>query len=356
MLLISLLFRKSKELKTDIRSLDLVDIKKFCQENNMKPYVSNQVYSWLWNNFSSSFSQMSNLSKSNREIFNENFSINKITQDFEERSDDGTIKMRFKLYDGNFVDGVLIPQNTRMTACISSQVGCSLSCKFCATGTMGRTRNLSAGEIYDQVVAIANKCKEVYNLPLTNIVYMGMGEPLLNYRNVIKSIHFITSSEGLEMSYKRVTLSTSGIAKMIKRLADDNVKVNLALSLHAASEELRNSIMPIGGSNSLDDIRDALKYYFSKTKRKVTYEYVLLNEVNDSIKDAENLYKFTKHIPSKVNLIEYNTVDGLGFDRSSDKNTDLFMNYLDAKRVNVGLRRSRGKDINAACGQLANKK
>ena len=356
MLLISLLFRKSKELKTDIRSLDLVDIKKFCQENNMKPYVSNQVYSWLWNNFSSSFSQMSNLSKSNREIFNENFSINKITQDFEERSDDGTIKMRFKLYDGNFVEGVLIPQNTRMTACISSQVGCSLSCKFCATGTMGRTRNLSAGEIYDQVVAIANKCKEVYNLPLTNIVYMGMGEPLLNYRNVIKSINFITSSEGLEMSYKRVTLSTSGIAKMIKRLADDNVKVNLALSLHAASEELRNSIMPIGGSNSLDDIRDALKYYFSKTKRKVTYEYVLLNEVNDSIKDAENLYKFTKHIPSKVNLIEYNTVDGLGFDRSSDKNTDLFMNYLDAKRVNVGLRRSRGKDINAACGQLANKK
>ena len=356
MLLISLLFRKRKELKTDIRSLDLVDIKKFCQENNMKPYVSNQVYSWLWNNFSSSFSQMSNLSKSNREIFNENFSINKITEDFEERSDDGTIKMRFKLYDGNFVEGVLIPQNTRMTACISSQVGCSLSCKFCATGTMGRTRNLSAGEIYDQVVAIANKCKEVYNLPLTNIVYMGMGEPLLNYRNVIKSIHFITSSEGLEMSYKRVTLSTSGIAKMIKRLADDNVKVNLALSLHAASEELRNSIMPIGGSNSLDDIRDALKYYFSKTKRKVTYEYVLLNKVNDSIKDAENLYKFTKHIPSKVNLIEYNTVDGLGFDRSSDKNTDLFMNYLDAKRVNVGLRRSRGKDINAACGQLANKK
>ena len=356
MLLISLLFRKRKELKTDIRSLDLVDIKKFCQENNMKPYVSNQVYSWLWNNSSSSFYQMSNLSKSNREIFNENFSINKITEDFEERSDDGTIKIRFKLYDGNFVEGVLIPQNKRMTACISSQVGCSLSCKFCATGTMGRTRNLSAGEIYDQVVAIANKCKEVYNLPLTNIVYMGMGEPLLNYRNVIKSIHFITSSEGLEMSYKRVTLSTSGIAKMIKRLADDNVKVNLALSLHAASEELRNSIMPIGGSNSLDDIRDALKYYFSKTKRKVTYEYVLLNEVNDSIKDAENLYKFTKHIPSKVNLIEYNTVDGLGFDRSSDKNTDLFMNYLDAKRVNVGLRRSRGKDINAACGQLANKK
>lgn len=343
-------------MKTDIRSLDLVDIQKFCKDNSMKPYVSNQVYSWLWNNSCSSFAEMSNLSKTNREIFNENFSINKISEDFEERSDDGTIKIRFKLYDGNFVEGVLIPQNTRMTACISSQVGCSLSCKFCATGTIGRIRNLSAGEIYDQVVAITNKSKEVYNLPLTNIVYMGMGEPLLNYKNVIKSIHFITSSEGLEMSYKRVTLSTSGIAKMIKRLADDNVKVNLALSLHAASEEIRNNIMPIGNSNSLNAIRDALKYYFSKTKRKVTYEYVLLDGVNDSIKDAENLYKFTKHIPSKVNLIEYNIVEGLDFHRSSEKNTNLFINYLDERRVNVGLRRSRGKDINAACGQLANKK
>ena len=343
-------------MKKDIRELDLNDIKVFCQENGMKPYVSKQVYSWLWNKSCSSFEDMSNLSKVNREVFKENFIINKISEDIIEQSDDGTIKIKFKLHDGHFIEGVLIPQDTRMTACISSQVGCSLSCKFCATGTMERLRNLTAGEIYDQVVSIRNKSKEIYNLPLTNIVYMGMGEPLLNYRNVIRSIHFITSEEGLEMSYKRVTLSTSGIAKMIRRLADDNIKVNLALSLHAASEEIRNSIMPIGGSNSLDDIRDALKYYFSKTKRKVTYEYVLLNEVNDSIKDAENLYKFTKHIPSKVNLIEYNTVEGLDFDRSSDKNTDLFMNYLDAKRVNVGLRRSRGKDINAACGQLANKK
>tara|TARA_B100000287_G_scaffold302954_1_gene286097 strand:- start:4954 stop:5985 length:1032 start_codon:yes stop_codon:yes gene_type:complete len=343
-------------LKKDIRELDLNSIKEFCLENSMKPYVSKQVYSWLWNNSCSSFEEMSNLSKKNRQIFNENFSINKITEDYQEKSDDGTIKIKFKLFDGNFVEGVLIPQNNRMTACISSQVGCSLSCKFCATGTMGRVRNLTAGEIYDQVVAIANKSKEVYNLPLTNIVYMGMGEPLLNYKNVIRSIHYITSDEGLEMSYKRVTLSTSGIAKMIRRLADDNVKVNLALSLHAASEEIRNNIMPIGDHNSLIDIRDSLKYYFSKTKRKITYEYVLLNGINDSIKDADDLFKFTKHIPSKVNLIEYNQVDGLGYEKSSEKNTELFMNHLDSRRVNVGLRRSRGKDINAACGQLANKK
>ena len=255
-------------MKKDIRELDLNAIKTFCLDNEMKPYVSKQVYSWLWNNSCSSFDEMSNLSKKNREIFNESYSINKIAEDTNEVSEDGTIKIKFKLHDGNFVEGVLIPQDTRMTACISSQVGCSLSCKFCATGTMARIRNLTAGEIYDQVVAIMNKSKEVYNLPLTNIVYMGMGEPLLNYKNVIRSIHFITSDEGLEMSYKRVTLSTSGISKMIRKLADDNVKVNLALSLHAASEEIRNNIMPIGDSNSLNDLRDSLKYYFSKTKRK----------------------------------------------------------------------------------------
>ena len=343
-------------MKKDIRELDLNTIKTFCLDNEMKPYVSKQVYSWLWNNSCSSFDEMSNLSKKNREIFDEFYCINKITEDTNEVSEDGTIKIKFKLHDGNFVEGVLIPQDTRMTACISSQVGCSLSCKFCATGTMARIRNLTAGEIYDQVVAIMNKSKEVYNLPLTNIVYMGMGEPLLNYKNVKRSIHFITSDEGLEMSYKRVTLSTSGISKMIRKLADDNVKVNLALSLHAASEEIRNNIMPIGDSNSLNDLRDSLKYYFSKTKRKITYEYVLLKDVNDRIKDADDLYKFTKHIPSKVNLIEYNPVDGLGFEKSTEKSTELFMNHLDSRRVNVGLRRSRGKDINAACGQLANKK
>ena len=343
-------------MKKDIRELDLNAIKTFCLDNEMKPYVSKQVYSWLWNNSCSSFDEMSNLSKKNREIFDESYCINKINEDTNEVSEDGTIKIKFKLHDGNFVEGVLIPQDTRMTACISSQVGCSLSCKFCATGTMARIRNLTAGEIYDQVIAIMNKSKEVYNLPLTNIVYMGMGEPLLNYKNVKRSIHFITSDEGLEMSYKRVTLSTSGISKMIRKLADDNVKVNLALSLHAASEEIRNNIMPIGDSNSLNDSRDSLKYYFSKTKRKITYEYVLLKDVNDRIKDADDLYKFTKHIPSKVNLIEYNPVDGLGFEKSTEKSTELFMNHLDSRRVNVGLRRSRGKDINAACGQLANKK
>lgn len=343
-------------MKKDIRELSIEEIKSFCETKDMKSFVSKQVYSWLWKKSCSTFDEMTNISINDRKVLEEHFLINKITENYMERSSDGTIKIRFQLYDKNFIEGVLIPQNKRMTACISSQVGCSLSCKFCATGTMRRIRNLTAAEIYDQVVALSNKAKEVYDLPVTNIVYMGMGEPLLNYKNVLRSIHFITSDEGLELSYKRVTLSTSGISKMIRKLADDEVKVNLALSLHAASEETRNSIMPIGDSNSLADLRESLKYYFSKTKKKITYEYVLLKNVNDSIKDAENLFKFTKHISSKVNLIEYNLVDGLGFEKSDEESTLNFVNYLEKKKVNVGLRRSRGKDINAACGQLANKK
>jgi len=299
---------------------------------------------------------MSNVSLKDRSKFEKEFFINSLDVDVEEESSDGTIKTKFKLHDGNFVEGVLIPKNKRMTACISSQVGCSLSCSFCATGTLGLTRNLSASEIYRQVVYISKKCLEVYNQPLTNIVFMGMGEPLLNYKNVLRSIHFITSEEGLNMSYKRITLSTSGISKMIRKLADDNVKVNLALSLHAANEELRKKIMPIGKSNTLEEIRDSLKYYFSKTKKKVTYEYVLLKDVNDKIEDAYQLYKYTKHLSSKVNIIEYNPVEGLEFEKSSLENTKKFIDFLYSKGVNVSLRRSRGKDINAACGQLANKK
>ena len=299
---------------------------------------------------------MSNVSLKDRSKFEKEFFINSLDVDVEEESSDGTIKTKFKLHDGNFVEGVLIPKNKRMTACISSQVGCSLSCSFCATGTLGLTRNLSASEIYRQVVYISKKCLEVYNQPLTNIVFMGMGEPLLNYKNVLRSIHFITSEEGLNMSYKRITLSTSGISKMIRKLADDNVKVNLALSLHAANEELRKKIMPIGKSNTLEEIRDSLKYYFSKTKKKVTYEYVLLKDVNDKIEDAYQLYKYTKHLSSKVNIIEYNPVEGLEFEKSSLENTKRFIDFLYSKGVNVSLRRSRGKDINAACGQLANKK
>jgi len=342
-------------LKKDIREISLDEIKDFCISNGMKKYVSSQIYSWLWKKSCVSFDDMTNLSLSNRELFNKKFTINSISTDLVEESSDGTIKSRFLLHDSNLVEGVLIPQNKRMTACISSQVGCSLSCVFCATGKIDRIRNLSSAEIYDQVVLIANQAIEKYDRPLSNIVFMGMGEPLLNYKNVVRAIHYLTSEEGLNMSSRRITLSTSGISKMIRKIADDGLKVNLALSLHAASEKKRNSIMPIGESNSLTELRDSLKYYFSKIKKKITYEYILLKDINDGLEDAKDLYNFTKHVPSKVNLIEYNLVDGLDYDKSSVEKVNLFIEYLERRGLNVGIRRSRGEDINAACGQLANK-
>ncbi len=343
-------------MKKDIRDCSIEELTDFCISNGMKKYVSSQIYFWLWKKSSLSIDEMTNLSLSNRSLLKKEFTINGIAIDLQEESNDGTIKSRFILHDKNLVEGVLIPQNKRMTACISSQVGCSLSCKFCATGKIGRIRNLSAGEIYDQVISISNQAINKYDIPLSNIVFMGMGEPLLNYKNVIQSINYLTSEEGLNMSPRRITLSTSGISKMIRRLADDGVKVNLALSLHAVSEEKRKAIMPIGESNSLSSLKDSLKYYFSKLKKKITYEYVLLKDVNDGLEDARDLYNFTKHVPSKINLIEYNSVEGLEYQKSSVEKTNIFIEFLEKKGLNVGVRRSRGEDINAACGQLANKK
>jgi 23S rRNA (adenine2503-C2)-methyltransferase len=253
------------------------------------------------------------------------------------------------------VEGVLIPTTSRMTACISSQVGCSLTCKFCATGRLERLRNLDAGEIYDQVVIIRNQAIEKYNTPLTNIVYMGMGEPLLNYRNVLESVDKITSPEGLNMSPQRITVSTAGIAKMIKKLGDDNVKFNLALSLHAANDEKRSKIMPINEQNSLEVLAEALKYFYEKTGTRITYEYIIFRDFNDGLADAKELAEFCKHVPCKVNVIEYNPIDKGEFQQTTDEKLDAFTKYLESKNIIVNVRRSRGKDIDAACGQLANK-
>ena len=341
--------------KKDIRALSLEELKTIFIENGDKAFRAKQVYEWLWKKSARGFQEMTNLSKETRELLDTHFVINAVNIDDMQVSSDRTIKNAFKLYDSNIVEGVLIPSTTRMTACISSQVGCSLTCKFCATGKLERLRNLNAYEIYDQVVLIKKQAEEKYKTPLTNIVYMGMGEPLLNYKNVLDSIVKITSPEGLNLSPQRITVSTAGVSKMIKKLGDDGVKFNLALSLHAANDEKRNHIMPINESNSLEALAEALKYFYEKTETRVTYEYIAFKDFNDSLDDAKELAQFCKHIPCKVNIIEYNPIDDGEFQQTTPQRLDAFAKYLESKNIIVNIRRSRGKDIDAACGQLANK-
>ncbi|MFT6868001.1 MAG: 23S rRNA (adenine2503-C2)-methyltransferase [Cyclobacteriaceae bacterium] len=342
-------------MKKDIRQNTLPQLTEYFLSIGEKAFRARQIYEWLWVKSAKSFEEMTNLSKALREKLQSEFEIRPITVDNSQYSNDGTIKSAFRLFDNEIVEGVLIPADDRMTACVSSQVGCSLTCKFCATGYMDRKRNLDAGEIYDQVVEIDRQAKTSFDKPLSNIVYMGMGEPLLNYKNVLDSIDRITASDGLNMSPKRITVSTAGIAKMIIKLADDEVKFNLALSLHAADDLKRNQIMPINETNTLEALKDALQYFYKKTRNRITFEYIVFNNFNDSLDDAEKLWKFTEQVPAKVNIIEYNPIAEADFKNTEEDKLDRFANYLKDKGVNVQVRRSRGKDIDAACGQLANK-
>ena len=343
------------EKKPDIKNLTLEEIISFCSKYNLPKFRAKQIWEWLWKKCASSFEEMTSLSKEIRKLLHENFSIKNIKIHNAERSLDGTIKYSFQLHDNLLIEGVLIKSKKRLTACISSQVGCSLACKFCATGTLKLERNVTASEIYAQVFILNNEALSHFGKPLTNIVYMGMGEPLLNYKHLLNSIHFITSDEGLSISPKRITVSTAGIAKMIKKLADDQVKFNLAISLHSASEKKRNSLMPLNEKINLIELQEAVKYFYTKTGTRVTYEYILFKDLNDKIEDAQNLIKFAKKIPCKINLIEYNSVDNLSYQRSSNKVTESFMQLLEKHKIIVNLRKSKGKDIAAACGQLANK-
>ena len=341
--------------KPNIRHLSQQELEAFFLEKGEKKYRARQVYEWLWKHSARTFTEMNNIPQALQEFLDGHFVMNAVTLDTKQVSSDGTIKNAFKLYDDNIVEGVLIPAESRMTACVSSQVGCSLTCSFCATGKLERIRNLEADEIYDQVAIIRQQSLEHYNMLLSNIVFMGMGEPLLNYSNVLKSIERITSDEGLQMASKRITVSTAGIAKMIRKLGDDQVKFNLALSLHAANDAKRNKIMPINEHNNLEALADAIRYYHHKTGNGLTYEYIVFKGFNDELNDARELADFCRHVPSKVNLIEYNPIDGGDFTNTSLEKLNAFKDYLVGKRLQVNVRRSRGKDIDAACGQLANK-
>ena len=341
--------------KKDIRALTRDQLRDFFVENGDKSFRGNQVYEWLWQKAAHSFDVMTNLSKETRDMLEANFVINHIKVDVMQRSSDGTIKNAVRLHDDLVVESVLIPTKTRTTACVSSQVGCSLDCRFCATSRLKRMRNLNPDEIYDQVVAIDNESRLYFDRPLSNIVFMGMGEPLMNYKNVLKAIDKITSPEGLGMSPKRIIVSTSGVPKIIKKMADEEVKFKLAVSLNSAIDEIRTSIMPFNATFSLADLREALEYWYSKTKSRITYEYVVWKDINDSQKDVNALVDFCRFAPSKVNLIEYNPIDDGEFQQASDKAIDMYVKTLERNGIVVTVRRSRGKDIDAACGQLANK-
>ena len=341
--------------KKDIRSLSKEQLRDFFVSNGDKAFRGNQVYEWLWSKASHNFDEMTNVSIETRAMLENNFVINHIKVDTMQRSEDGTVKNAVRLHDGLIVESVLIPTNTRTTACVSSQVGCSLDCNFCATARLKRMRNLEPGEIYDQVIAIDRESKLYHNRPLSNIVFMGMGEPLMNYNNVVKAIDMITSNDGLGMSPKRITVSTSGIPKMIKKMADDEVKFKLAVSLHSAIDEVRAKIMPFSSNFPLKDLRESLEYWYAKTKSKITYEYVVWKGINDNKEAIDALVKFCKYVPCKVNLIEYNPIDDGAFQQASDESINDYIKALEWNNIVAKVRRSRGKDIDAACGQLANK-
>ena len=341
--------------KKDIRELSLEQIQEFCLEHKMPKFRAKQVWEWLWKKRAVSFEEMTSLSKDLRELFYNNFAINAVKIHKAERSIDGTIKYSLQLHDKLLVEGVIIPSKNRLTACVSSQVGCSLACEFCATGTMKLDRNLSASEIYDQVFILNEEAISNFGKPLSNIVYMGMGEPLLNYKALLGSVKFITTEQGLGMSPKRITVSTAGIAKMIMKLADDDVRFNLAISLHTASNSKRDILMPLNQKIKLEELRESVQYFYDKTGSRITYEYILFKDLNDSLEDAQKLVQFAKTSPCKINLIEYNTVDDLPYEKSSNKVTENFIKFLEEKKLIVNLRRSKGKDIAAACGQLVNK-
>jgi len=347
---------------TDIRNLTLVEIKALVAELGEKPYRAKQLWEWLWQKKARSWADMSDLPKAFREKLAERTLFRPLVLAEEQRSVDGTVKCAFKTWDGHVVEGVLIPTPKRLTACISSQIGCSLTCSFCATGKLKRIRNLDAGEIVDQVTLIDDIALKYHKKNVTNIVYMGMGEPLLNYASTMQSSERIIAQDGLGMGSRRITVSTAGIVKMIRKLAEDGARFHLAVSLHAANDEKRDRIMPINEQNNLKELKEALRFYTRETRKDVTFEYILLKGFNDSLDDAQELVRYASDVDCKVNLIDYNPIDPgtsgsdfKGFERSSEATADAFMRHLESKGITARIRRSRGRDIDAACGQLANK-
>ena len=342
-------------MKQDIRALSLEELRAFFIAKGDQAFRGNQVYQWLWQKGIHDFERMTNLSIDVRQLLEDNFSINHIAIDTQQKSTDGTIKNTLRLHDELAVESVLIPTTTRTTACVSSQVGCSLDCTFCATSRLKRMRNLNPDEIYDQVMAMDQQSRLYFNRRLSNIVFMGMGEPLMNYNNVVAAIEKITAPSGMGMSAKRITLSTSGVPKMIKKLAEEYPKFKLAVSLHSARQEVRQNIMPFADKFPLEDLLDSLQFWYETTNSRITFEYVVWEGINDTQEDIQALVGYCQKVPSKVNLIQYNSIGEDRFQQAPKSVVELYQKVLEANGIVATIRRSRGSDIDAACGQLANK-
>jgi len=342
-------------ISSDIRSLDLKNLEKILIKQKFKKYRAIQINDWLIKEGVGSFHEMKNLPKDLISFLDSRFKINNVNIKLIKKSSDGTAKFLISLSDKNIIEAVLIPTEKRITACISSQVGCSLDCDFCATSKISRMRNLNFYEIFDQTMILNAESYKLFGRTISNIVFMGMGEPLLNYKNVLKAIEMICSKKGLGISKKKITVSTSGISKIIKILADQNVKFNLAVSLHSAIEKTRNDIMPFSKDFPLNELLDSLNYWYKKTKSKITIEYLVWQAINDNMHHINSLVDFCVKVPSKVNLIEFNEIGNLKFKTPQNMWIQKYIEILKANNISVSIRRSRGKDINAACGQLANK-
>ena len=329
--------------------MTLVELQSLAKRLGMPGFAAKQIASWLYDKKVASIDEMTNLSLKYRELLKQTYEVGAEAPVDEMRSVDGTGKYLYKVGENHFVESVYIPDDDRATLCVSSQVGCKMNCKFCMTGKQGYKANLTASQIINQIHSLPERDK------LTNVVMMGMGEPLLNYENVLAAIERITAEAGLAMSPSRLTLSTSGIVEGIKRLADDDVRFNLAISLHSAVNTTRDKIMPINKAYPLTELAEAIRYFVDKTGTRPTFEYLLLKGVNDSLDDAKALALFCRQFPVKINIIEYNEVDNAPYHHSPDASRDQFVRYLESKNIVVNIRRSKGKDIDAACGQLANK-
>ena len=339
----------------EIQEVSLDAIQQFVLSKGEAAFRAKQLWEWLWKKNAPDFAAMSNLSAKLREELSKSFSLYKLQPVEEQVSKDKSSKFALQLFDKQRIEMVLIPAKQRATVCISSQAGCPLGCTFCATAAMGFARNLQAYEIYQQVFLAQQLAQERYGVRLSNIVIMGMGEPLLNFENVSQAVQLITSSQGLEMSPSRITLSTAGIPDGIRRLADNRLNIQLAVSLHSADQSIRQELMPIAKTHPLRELSQAIQYYHRHTQQRITLEYLLLDKVNDSEQDAEKLASFCRAFPVKINIIEYNSHPFTSWRQAAEERLNDFVARLEAKNMLVQVRRSRGKDIDAACGQLVDK-